>query len=41
MTWRGEVALLRRWLASLPAEIVRARPRLALAQAWALVGNKP
>jgi LuxR family maltose regulon positive regulatory protein len=32
---RGEGATLRRWLAALPAEVVRSRPRLSLAQALA------
>jgi LuxR family transcriptional regulator, maltose regulon positive regulatory protein len=31
---RGERVTLRRWLSALPAESVRARPRLCLAQAW-------
>ncbi|MBO0787220.1 MAG: helix-turn-helix transcriptional regulator, partial [Actinobacteria bacterium] len=31
---RGESATLRRWLTSLPAEAVRGRPRLCLAQAY-------
>ena len=30
---RGEVATIRRWLSALPAELVRSRPRLLLAQA--------
>jgi LuxR family maltose regulon positive regulatory protein len=37
MLWQsGEVATLLRWLEQLPPEIVGARPRLALASAWAL-----
>ena len=31
---RGEGATLQRWLAALPAELVQARPRLLVAQAW-------
>jgi LuxR family transcriptional regulator, maltose regulon positive regulatory protein len=31
---RGEDATLQRWLAALPAELVRSRPRLCAAQAW-------
>ena len=31
---RGEGATLQRWLAALPIEVVRARPRLLVAQAW-------
>ena len=34
---RGEDATLRRWLQALPAELVRSRPRLCLAQAVAAV----
>ena len=34
---RGEDATLRRWLQALPAELVRSRPRLCLAQAIAAV----
>jgi LuxR family transcriptional regulator, maltose regulon positive regulatory protein len=37
MLWRYEDATLRRWLEALPAELVRARPRLCLAQASAAV----
>ncbi len=38
---RSEGATLRRWLAGLPAELVRSRPRLCLAQAaGALVGGR-
>ena len=37
---QGESTTIRRWLAALPAELARSRPRLALAQAWmALVGG--
>jgi LuxR family maltose regulon positive regulatory protein len=37
---RGESATVQRWLSGLPGEVVRARPRLCLAQAWmALVGG--
>ena len=37
---QGESATIQRWLAALPAELVRDRPRLSLAQAWmALVGG--
>ena len=37
---RGEGATVQRWLAALPAELVRSRPRLCLAQAFlALVGG--
>jgi ATP/maltotriose-dependent transcriptional regulator MalT len=31
---QGESATVQRWLSGLPAELVRARPRLCLAQAW-------
>jgi LuxR family maltose regulon positive regulatory protein len=42
LLWRSEDATLRRWLQALPAELVRSRPRLCLAQAyWALVGGRP
>jgi LuxR family transcriptional regulator, maltose regulon positive regulatory protein len=37
MLERGEVATLRTWVESLPDAEVRARPRLALCHAWALV----
>ena len=38
---RREDATLRRWLELLPAEVVRARPRLCLLQAfWALIGSR-
>jgi LuxR family maltose regulon positive regulatory protein len=38
---RGEGATVDRWLAALPAELIRARPRLSLAQAiWALIGGR-
>lgn len=36
---RGETATLRNWLGALPAELVSARPRLCIAQAWMLVIN--
>jgi LuxR family maltose regulon positive regulatory protein len=37
---QGESATIQRWLAALPAELVRSRPRLLLAQAWmVLVGG--
>ena len=37
---QGESVTVQRWLSGLPAELVRARPRLCLAQAWmALVGG--
>jgi LuxR family maltose regulon positive regulatory protein len=37
---QGESATVQRWLSGLPADLVRARPRLCLAQAWmALVGG--
>jgi LuxR family maltose regulon positive regulatory protein len=36
----GERATIQRWLSALPAELVRSRPRLLLAQTWiALVGG--
>jgi LuxR family maltose regulon positive regulatory protein len=42
LLWRSEDATLRRWLEALPAELVRSRPRLCLAQAyWALVRGRP
>ncbi len=38
---RGEVATVERWLAALPAGLVRSRPRLSLARAiWALIGGR-
>ena len=38
---RAETVTVQRWLAALPAELVRSRPRLLLAQAWmALVGGQ-
>ena len=38
---RGEGATLQRWLSALPAELVRSRPRLLLAQApWSLTGGR-
>ena len=38
MHWgRGELATARHWLEQLPPEIVKTRPRLCLAYAWALV----
>jgi LuxR family maltose regulon positive regulatory protein len=38
---RREDATLRRWLETLPAEVVRSRPRLCLLQAfWALIGSR-
>jgi LuxR family transcriptional regulator, maltose regulon positive regulatory protein len=41
MLWRSEDATLRRWLQALPAELVRARPRLCLVQAYgALLGGR-
>jgi LuxR family maltose regulon positive regulatory protein len=33
---RGEVATVRSWLAALPEELVRARPRLGLLECWVL-----
>jgi LuxR family maltose regulon positive regulatory protein len=37
---RGQRATIHRWLAALPADLVHARPRLQLAQAWmAVVGG--
>src|SRR5262249_50260947 len=37
---RGQRATIHRWLATLPADLVHARPRLQLAQAWmAVVGG--
>jgi LuxR family maltose regulon positive regulatory protein len=33
---RSEVARVHTWLAALPADLVRARPRLGIARAWAL-----
>jgi LuxR family maltose regulon positive regulatory protein len=41
LLWRSENATLRRRLQALPAEVVRSRPRLCLAQAWwALLGGR-
>jgi LuxR family transcriptional regulator, maltose regulon positive regulatory protein len=38
---RAEDATLRRWLQALPAEAMRSRPRLSLAQGvWALIGGR-
>jgi len=37
---RGESATIQQWISVLPAELMRSRPRLSLAQAWmALVGG--
>jgi LuxR family maltose regulon positive regulatory protein len=36
MVMRGEIATLERWVAALPEAVVRARPGLSLAHAWAL-----
>jgi LuxR family transcriptional regulator, maltose regulon positive regulatory protein len=41
MLWRSEDVTFRRWLQALPAELVRSRPRLCLAQAyWALLSGR-
>jgi len=41
MLWRSEDVTFRRWLQTLPAELVRSRPRLCLAQAYgALLGGR-
>ncbi|HEX6507115.1 MAG TPA: LuxR C-terminal-related transcriptional regulator [Chloroflexota bacterium] len=37
---RGELSTLSRWLAALPEEITRYRPRLNLVQAWALLWSR-
>jgi LuxR family transcriptional regulator, maltose regulon positive regulatory protein len=37
MAWRSEDVTLRRWLQTLPAELVRSRPRLCLAQAYGAI----
>jgi len=34
---RGEVATLRRWMDSLPPDVLHSRPRLVLARCWSLV----
>jgi LuxR family maltose regulon positive regulatory protein len=39
--WHGQVSTMTSWLETLPAEVVRARPRLSLAQAWGLVLTGP
>ena len=36
---RGEAATIRRWLSALPADLVRSRPRLLLAQAFMATGR--
>ena len=36
---RGEGATLQRWLAALPSEVVQARPRLLVAQAWMVLAS--
>ncbi len=36
---RGEGATLQRWLAALPSDVVQARPRLLVAQAWMAVAG--
>ena len=42
MLWRSEDVTFRRWLQALPAELVRSRPRLCLAQAYgALLSGRP
>jgi LuxR family transcriptional regulator, maltose regulon positive regulatory protein len=41
MLWRSEDVTFRRWLQALPAELVRSRPRLCLAQGyWALLSGR-
>jgi LuxR family transcriptional regulator, maltose regulon positive regulatory protein len=41
MLWRSEDVTFRRWLQALPAELLRSRPRLCLAQAyWALLSGR-
>jgi LuxR family maltose regulon positive regulatory protein len=41
LLWRSEDATLRHWLQGLPAQVVRSRPRLCLAQAlWAGIGGR-
>src|SRR5687768_16245369 len=37
MAWRSEDVTLRRWLQTLPTELVRSRPRLCLAQAYGAI----
>jgi LuxR family transcriptional regulator, maltose regulon positive regulatory protein len=37
MVWRSEDVTFRRWLQALPAELVRSRPRLCLAQAYGAI----
>jgi LuxR family transcriptional regulator, maltose regulon positive regulatory protein len=37
MLWRSEDVTFRRWLQALPAELVRSRPRLCLAQAYGAI----
>ncbi len=39
-TARGELATLQEWLRALPDTVIRARPRLCLAHAWALLINE-
>jgi len=41
LVMQGEIVLLRTWLDALPAELVRARPRLGLAYAWTLGLSDP
>ncbi len=36
LVMQGEIVMLRGWLDALPAELVRSRPRLGLAYAWAM-----
>ena len=38
---RGEAATIHRWLSVLPAEVVRSRPRLLLAQALMAADQRP
>lgn len=41
LVMQGEIVLLRGWLDALPVELVRSRPRLGLAYAWALGLSDP
>jgi len=41
LVMQGEIVLLRAWLDALPVELVRSRPRLGLADAWAMGLSDP
>ena len=38
---RGELTTLMRWIEALPEEVIKARPQLGLARAWAMIMRQP